>query len=365
MKPAHGVSSMEPEGTPAAAGGPGHFYLWFPLRHTLSLVLRELGAARREPRVLPGGDGLIVALDGDDVETFASRIAEVLSSEETAGTRVLWVPGRREPGLGDFPRVSSLRQFLAGSRTAWLRGLLEEDRVTSYFQPIVAADDTTSLFGYEALLRAFEHDTTPVSPATLLAVARETELLSEVDLAGRRTALREAARHGIRTQLFINLAQDPGAEPTQITAGLEATVRAAREAGFAPDRIVLEVIESPNVLELSHLAQTLAAYRERGFRIALDDLGAGYSSLNLMSLLRPDFVKLDLQLVRQVERDPYKAVIAEKLLELARRLGIATIAEGVETPGELAWLRGHGTDYVQGHLIAAPAAPPVQLFRRL
>lgn len=113
MKPAHGVSSAEPEGSPAAASGPGHFYLWFPLRHTLSLVLRELGTARREPRVLPGGDGLIVALDRDDVESFASRIAEVLDPEEAAGTRVLWVSGDREPGLADFPRVSSLRQFLA------------------------------------------------------------------------------------------------------------------------------------------------------------------------------------------------------------------------------------------------------------
>jgi hypothetical protein len=111
MKPAHGISSAEPEGSPAAAGGPGHFYLWFPLRHTLSLVLRELGAARREPRVLPGGDGLIVALDGHDVESFASRIAQVLSPEETAGTRVLWVAGHREPGLADFQRVSSLGQF--------------------------------------------------------------------------------------------------------------------------------------------------------------------------------------------------------------------------------------------------------------
>jgi hypothetical protein len=113
MKPAPGVSSAEPEGSPEAAGGPGHFYLWFPLRHTLFLVLRELGAARREPRVLPGGDGLIVALDRDDVGSFASRIAAMLDSEETAGTRVLWVAGQREPGPTDFPRVSSLGQFLA------------------------------------------------------------------------------------------------------------------------------------------------------------------------------------------------------------------------------------------------------------
>lgn len=115
MKSAPSIRSAEPEDSPAVASGPGHFYLWFPLRHTLSLVLRGLDAARREPRVLPGGDGLIVALDAGDVESFAARVAAVLSSEEAAGTRVLWVPGQREPGLADFPRVSSLAQFLASA----------------------------------------------------------------------------------------------------------------------------------------------------------------------------------------------------------------------------------------------------------
>lgn len=346
---------------PASAAGPGRLYLWFPLRHTLSLVLRELGAACREARVLPS-DGLVVPLEGDEIEGLAGWLQDLLSSEESAGTRVLWIEGYREPGIADFPRVASLNRLVAGHRSAWLRELLAEDRFTSHFQPIVAAADTTSLFGYEALLRGLEPELPPVLPSPLLAAAREAGLLPQVDLAGRRSALREAARHGLRGHLFLNLAPDPSADAE---AGLQATLRAAEEAGIAPERIVFEVVESAQIRDLAQLAATLAGYREHGFRIALDDLGAGYSSLTLMSHLRPDFVKLDMELVRHVERDGYKGIIAEKLLELARRLGIRTIAEGVETLGELAWLRERGAELVQGHLIAAPASPPVPLLRRV
>jgi EAL domain-containing protein (putative c-di-GMP-specific phosphodiesterase class I) len=93
--------------------------------------------------------------------------------------------------------------------------------------------------------------------------------------------------------------------------------------------------------------------------IALDDLGAGFSSLNLIHQLRPDFIKLDMDLVRNVHQDPYKAVITEKLLEIAQSLNIRTIAEGIECQEELTWVRTHGATFVQGYLIAKPAALPV------
>lgn len=90
----------------------------------------------------------------------------------------------------------------------------------------------------------------------------------------------------------------------------------------------------------------------------MDDLGSGYSSLNLLHRLRPDFVKLDMQLIRGVHADPYKATMASRLLGLARDLGVLSVAECVETPEELEWVREHGADYVQGYLVARPGNPP-------
>ena len=88
-------------------------------------------------------------------------------------------------------------------------------------------------------------------------------------------------------------------------------------------------------------------------------MGSGYSSLNLIHRLRPDFMKLDMDLIRGVDRDPYKATVARKVVELARDLGVHTIAEGVESAGEMAWVRDHGATFAQGWFIAKPASPPI------
>ena len=92
--------------------------------------------------------------------------------------------------------------------------------------------------------------------------------------------------------------------------------------------------------------------------MALDDVGAGYNSLTLLTRLRPDFVKLDMELTRGVDRDRYKARVVGKLLEMARDIGARTVVEGVETDGEWVWARAHGADFVQGYLFARPATPP-------
>jgi len=350
------------ETLPAAAGGPGRLFLWFPVRHGQARAARHLDSAGRAYRPLPDGDGLAVEIPGEEAHELAHAIAGQLGPEEAHDTRILWKQGTEDPGFSDFPRVTSLSRFVAAGRAAWLHGLLAERRVTSHFQPIVETADTSSVFGHEALLRGFEVDETTVPPARIFAAARDADLLFQVDLAARQSAIRQAVHHGLRTRIFINFSPASIYEPAYC---LRSTVATIAESGLPPYLIVFEVIESERVDDLSHLESILAVYRQAGFRVALDDLGAGYSSLTLMSRIRPDFVKLDRELIRQVDRDPYKAVIAEKLLELARQLKIRTIAEGVETPGELAWLRSRGADFVQGFLIAPPGAEPARSLPRM
>ncbi|MGY3253983.1 EAL domain-containing protein (putative c-di-GMP-specific phosphodiesterase class I) [Thermostichus sp. MS-CIW-19] len=122
--------------------------------------------------------------------------------------------------------------------------------------------------------------------------------------------------------------------------------------------MVFEVNESDRSPDLDHLQRILRFYRQAGFRVALDDLGAGYGSLNLLHRLQPDVIKLDRELIRGVDGDPYKAVIAQKVLELAQELGIVTLAEGIETAEELQWVRDHRVDLVQGFFIARPQPVP-------
>ncbi len=344
------------EALPERIEGQGRLYLWFPLRHTLGHALRLLNGHGAE--MLERGEGVLLRLDGAQAGELAEILSRELTAEEQDGTHILWIPGKREPELADFPRVVSLRRFQAVSRSAWLLGLLGDKRYTSHFQPIVAATDTASVFGHEALLRGLDDQDRPVPPGDMFRAAQDSDLMFQLDLAARQSAIREAVRLGLESRIFINFAPNAIYDPLYC---LRSTVATISEAGVNPDRIVFEVTESEQVRDLQHLDAILTVYRKAGFQIALDDLGAGYSSLNLIHRLRPDLVKLDMDLIRNVDQDDYKAAIAETLLALARRLGIRTVAEGVETQGELDWLRNHGADYVQGFLIAPPSGKPASI----
>lgn len=345
---------------PGPIEGPGRLYLWFPLRHTLGHALRLLNGHGAE--ILGQGEGVVLRTDGEQAGGLAQLLSRELSAEEEDGTRILWMPGTREPGLADFPRVVSLRRFRAMGRSAWLLGLLDGKRYTSHFQPIVSAADTSLLFGHEALLRGLDGEGRPIPPGDMFRAARDSDLMFQLDLAARQSAIREAVRLGLSARIFINFAPNAIYDPLYC---LRSTVATISESGVSPDRIVFEVTESEQVRDLKHLDGILAVYRKAGFQIALDDLGAGYSALNLIHRLKPDLVKLDMDLIRDVDRDDYKAAIAESLLALARRLNLTTVAEGVETQGELDWLRSHGADYVQGYLIAPPSGSiPQELSQR-
>jgi EAL domain-containing protein (putative c-di-GMP-specific phosphodiesterase class I) len=240
------------------------------------------------------------------------------------------------------------------SQTSWLHDLLDQHRFTTVFQPIVHAGDTSRLFGREALLRGLGRDAVVLYPGYILDVARSCGMLSQVDHAARGLAINALAAGQWPERVFINLSPGAVHDPAE---AVDTTVRLIDEARIPHDRIVFEVTEGDRTLDLDMLRRILVAYRDAGFGVALDDVGAGYSSLNLLHQLRPDYIKLDMELIRDVHADGYKALIAQKIIEIANSLGVQTIAEGVETPEELEWVRAHGAEFVQGYLISRPSEP--------
>jgi len=338
--------------------GLGRLFLWMPLGHSYGKLVRLLTDSRRDHQAMSEARCVVVRLDGAHLGAFVADVMGALTGEEARATRALFVEGEGEPGLGDFPRVVSLPRFFTLSRAGWLVDMLAEKRVTSHYQPIVHAKDTRQVFAYEALLRGIELDGTLVFPGRMLTLARDADLLFQLDLAARLSAVREASRLGLRVPLFINFTPAAIYDPGYC---LRSTVATIAELGIPPGNVVFEIIESDHAPDASHLKSLISYYRQAGFRVALDDLGAGYSSLNLIHQLRPDIMKLDMELIRGIHQDPYKASITEKLLELAQKLGILTVAEGIESPEELRWVRTHGVDFVQGYLIAKPGSPPVSV----
>jgi EAL domain-containing protein (putative c-di-GMP-specific phosphodiesterase class I) len=170
-----------------------------------------------------------------------------------------------------------------------------------------------------------------------------------------RTAILAAAACGIRQKIFINFTPNSIYMPRRC---LKSTVRMVDEAGLRREQVVFEIVEIERLPDAEMLKAIVRYYRDEGFGVALDDLGTEYSSLTVLLALRPDYVKLDRELLRGVHEDAAKATLARKLLEAARELGIKTIAEGIETRDEFAWARRYGADYAQGYLFARPAAVP-------
>ncbi|PSR16580.1 diguanylate cyclase [filamentous cyanobacterium CCP3] len=335
----------------------GRLFLWFPVPHTLKKVVPCLKQISLEFQLMHERPGLSVACKSGQAQEVARHLAQLLTPRELRETQVLFVRGAVQPQLQDFSDIASLQRFIKVSQSDWLVDMLASDRFTSYFQPIVSIQDTSQIFGYESLLRGLDDQGNLVMPGSIFELATEAGLLPQLDRAARLSTIAQASRHQLKGRIFINFTPTALYDPV---ACLRSTVEAIDKAGISHAQVVFEVVESDNPQDLDHLKTVLNYYRKAGFAVALDDLGSGYSGLNLLHQLRPDFVKLDMELIRNVHIDPYKASITEKLLEIAQKLNIQTVAEGIECVEELNWLQARGTNFAQGYLIAKPSAVPTK-----
>ncbi len=334
---------------PERLRGAGTLYVW--LRE--SCVAPALVALRKSRRAFDVVEACArVRLAEGEVQSCAAELVEAFAPGDAQETRALFIAGEEPPRLGDFARMTTLHALDVLAQAGWLLDQIAEGRFTSWFHPIVHAGDTSRVFAHEALLRGVEKDGSLVAPQPILDLAREAGLLFEVDSAACRCAIREAARHGSDMSVFINFSPAAIRDPE---ASLESTLEEIDEAHLPRDRVVFEVVEADRFGDSPHLERVLAGYRKAGFRVALDDLGAGWSTLNLVHRLRPDFIKLDRELIRGVHLDPVKGLIAAKLIEIGRGMGIGTIVEGIEEEAELQWVREHGADFVQGFLLGKPS----------
>jgi EAL domain-containing protein (putative c-di-GMP-specific phosphodiesterase class I) len=214
------------------------------------------------------------------------------------------------------------------------------------YQPIVSAADG-SIFSYEALLRGTNQE-----PASNILDQNPSTKHPSFHDESRILALHWAAFRNLSTHLNLNIM------PSVVTsspAAIPSTLDAAQRFHISPKQIVLEILESEIIGSLRGLSGALREYRSTGLLFAIDDFGAGYAGLNLLAEFQPDFLKLDLRLVRDIEKKGPKQAIVRGIRRTCTDLGIEIIAEGVETEGEFRWLREEGIRLFQGYLFARPA----------
>ena len=209
-------------------------------------------------------------------------------------------------------------------------------------QPIARAADGT-VFAHELLLRSAERRL--AMPSAIFDAAERLGRVAEVGRVVRRLA---AAVPAAGASLFVNV-HTSELEDEDLYSAQAPLSRCACD-------VVLEVTERGSLERVSDLEGRIRRLRELGYRVAIDDFGAGYAALNSFAALRPDVAKLDMGLVRGVDRDPYRRTLIATVLAMCRDLGILSVAEGIETPQERQVLVDLGCDLLQGFLIGRPEA---------
>lgn len=220
---------------------------------------------------------------------------------------------------------------------------------TMAFQPIVKLP-SGEVFAHEALVRGPERQ----SAGAILALVDQQNRyafdqacrVKAIEMASELSPADKPARVSIN---FI-----PGAvyEPENC---IRRTLDAARRTGTPLENIIFEVTENERVIDHAHLVRIFHEYRKHGLRTAIDDFGAGYAGLALLSQFQPDLVKLDMELVRGIDLRAPARTIVSGVMEICRDLGVEVIAEGIETPEECAVLLDLGVELFQGYLFAKPA----------
>jgi len=225
-----------------------------------------------------------------------------------------------------------------------LQVILRENLVTRY-EPIVEIE-TRRPMGYEALTRGPE-DSSIQTPDRLFGQAKEVGLLFELDCLCRRMALEGASCVPRGSKIFLNCLPAAIGDPSLRDEGLRATLEKYQ---LEPENLVIEISERESIENFAIFRELRDAYHELGVQIAIDDAGAGYSSLQAIMEIAPDYMKADIALVRGIDTDPPRREVVNGLRGVAERIGAEVIAEGVETEEELRVMRELGIRFAQGYI---------------
>ena len=238
-----------------------------------------------------------------------------------------------------------------------LQDVMLGDQINSVYQPIVdLLSDSGAIHGVEALSRG-PRDSQQHMPVNLFETAKSADLTFELDRHCRRKALKTARDLPAPFRLFINVMPAAMYDPDFTGAAL---IELLEGLGLSPERIVLEVSEQEAIKKYALFVEALANFKQMGFSIAVDDIGAGHSGLETIAHLDPRYLKFDMELVRDIDKNKVKWEMARALKTFADKMDSKIVAEGIESDGERQACVDLGIDYGQGYLLARPA--PLETF---
>lgn len=249
--------------------------------------------------------------------------------------------------------ISENRNSTDGIDRQTILELLDSNSLTTHFQPIFSSKDGT-VYGYEALTRIKE-DKRNINIGELFKKAILTNTISSLDVKCRENAISLASLLGINhinAYLFINICPEALMDPAH-SVGI--TDELADEWGISKERIILEITEESAIHNYKLFKEAIVYYKKRGYKIAIDDFGAGYGGLKMLSVIEPDFVKIDRHFISNIDKATVKFNLVDSIASACHRIGIKVIAEGIEQEEELKIVINMGIDLLQGYYISKPS----------
>ena len=286
--------------------------------------------------------GVALAPDhGTDADDLFTRADLALYAAKSAGK------GQVKVFSGELEaRVQDRVQLEADLREA----LETRDRLFVFYQPIVNAE-TGEITAHEALIRWFHPQRGWISPADFIPVAEQSGLIERLCDFVLKQACHDTARRNDDVRVAVNISGAQLGKGTLAPAVLSALVG----SGLSPDRLAIEVTETAILDAETASMDDLRRLHDMGVRIALDDFGTGYSSLSHVRLLPLDKIKIDGSFVKEAVNRPESAAVVKAVADLGKRLGVTTVAEGVETQAQLDRVREEGCVEIQGYFFGRPA----------
>ncbi len=231
--------------------------------------------------------------------------------------------------------------------------VLDSDALTIHFQTIFSAKEG-KIFGYEALTRVKgEHPFADVSE--MFRKAALTDTISTLDVCCRENAIKQASLLGLghtNANLFINVCPE-----TMMDRAFRPNItdEMAEKWGIPKDRIILEITEESAIYNYKLFKQSIEYYRSMGYKIAIDDFGAGHGGLKMLSIIEPDYVKIDRHFISNIDKAIVKSNLVDSIATACHRMGIKVIAEGIEQQEELEAVLNMGIELLQGYFLHKPS----------
>ncbi|GAB6182362.1 EAL domain-containing protein [Thermodesulfovibrio hydrogeniphilus] len=276
---------------------------------------------------------------------------------EIENIHILPIKEGDEINIEKLPKFKPLSYWISLFKGLDLKWILDNERIIIYFQPIIDLKNF-KIYGYECLARGLKKDGSIMNPREMFTLAERTKMLFNLDRQCRIQAINYSKKHGLGDfYLFINF--NPGSIYNPEFC-LSTTINAIKGTKMSPEKIVFEVIETERVQNISHLCSIFDHYRRNRLKVALDDIGSGFSSLLMLKELKPDYMKIDMELIRNIDINPHQRSIVKALVDISNDLGIITLAEGIETKEELEVVTSLGISLGQGYLFGRPSPEPTR-----